>query len=64
MLPAADVDLLERAGRRGLQDPELRDLARLMSEISLSGARRLGDDYLATRHIDVARAFFSRILTQ
>jgi gamma-glutamylcysteine synthetase len=64
ILPSPDADSLKRAGRLGLEDAELRDLARSMSEISLSGATRLGEDYLASTHIEAARRFFGEVLTQ
>jgi glutamate--cysteine ligase len=64
ILPTPDGDLLARSARLGVGDPGLRDLAESLSELSLSGATRLGEDYLAARHIDVARRFFSKVLDQ
>jgi glutamate--cysteine ligase len=54
--------LLERAGRLGLGDPEIRRLTATLSELSLSGARFLGDKYLRHEHVETARAYFARAL--
>ncbi|HUQ97878.1 MAG TPA: glutamate-cysteine ligase family protein [Gemmatimonadaceae bacterium] len=62
ILPYPDGELLECAGRLGVTDSKLRGLAQSLCEISLSGATRLGEDYLSTRHIEVARRFFGKVL--
>jgi glutamate--cysteine ligase len=62
ILPRADVGLLERSGRLGLEDPDLRDLASSLAEMALSGANRLGEEYLAPTHIQIAREFFDKAL--
>ena len=64
ILAPPDTGLLERSGRSGLDDPEIRELAGSMTELALSGAARLGEDYLAPNHIRIAREFFSRVLEQ
>jgi glutamate--cysteine ligase len=64
ILPRADADLLERAGRLGIEDPQLHELAVALGEMSLSGAQRLGEDYLSKSHIQVAREFISKALHQ
>lgn len=55
-------DLLERAGRLGLADPAIREMAVALTESSLKGAQRLGADYITTRHIDDAARHFARAL--
>jgi glutamate--cysteine ligase len=62
ILPSPDAQLLDRSSRLGVGDPGLRDLALSVSELSLSGATRLGEDYLTARHVDVARRFFNKVL--
>lgn len=62
LLGAPSTELLERAGRLGLSDPELRRLARPVVELSLSGARALGSSYMDSAHIEIAREYFTRAL--
>ena len=62
LLGAPSPDLLERAGRRGLSDPELRRLVGAVAELSLSGARALGSGYLDNAHVESAREYFARAL--
>ena len=62
LLGAPSPELLERAGRLGLSDPELRRLARAAVDLSLSGARALGPSYLEAGHIANAREYFTRAL--
>ena len=64
LLPRPNADLLEHAGRRGLRDPELHKLATALVELSLSGAVRLGEDYLAPKHLQAAREFFGTTLSR
>jgi glutamate--cysteine ligase len=51
-------DLLARAGARGLQDPDIADLAAGLFELGLAGCRRLGTDFLAADDYESAQAFF------
>ena len=55
---APSEELLERAGRVGLADPEIRRVASELTQIALSGADRLGDAYVAGEDIAVAREYF------
>ena len=62
LLRAPSSDLLERAGRLGLKDPELSELVAGSVELAAQGARALGPQYLAADHIDSAREYFARAL--
>jgi glutamate--cysteine ligase len=62
LLGAPGSELVERAGRLGLKDPELRKLVSESVEVALEGARALGPEYLAAGHIDSAREYFARAL--
>jgi glutamate--cysteine ligase len=61
---AADLDgapseeLLERAGRLGLADPEILRTAAELTQMALSGAERLGESYVSRADIAVARGYF------
>jgi glutamate--cysteine ligase len=54
--------LLERAGRLGLADPEIRRLASRLVVIALDGGRRLGADYLRRAHLEAAYKYFAGAL--
>lgn len=54
--------LLERAGRLGLGDQDIRRLTARLAALALDGAKRLGPDYLSSENVDVARRFFERTL--
>lgn len=62
LLGAPRSELVERAGRLGLKDPELRELATASVELAVQGARALGAQYLAVEHVDSARQYFARAL--
>jgi glutamate--cysteine ligase len=55
-------ELLERAGRLGLADQEIRRVAAALIDRSLEGAHRLGTDYIATAHIEEAARYFAAAL--
>ena len=55
--------LLERAGRLGLADPEIRRIASRLVVVALDGARRLGNDYLRRSHLEAAYQHFARALS-
>ena len=55
--------LLERAGRLGLADPEIRRIASRLVVLALDGARRLGNDYLRRVHLAAAYQYFARALS-
>ena len=54
--------LLERAGRLGLADPEIGEALPGLIELALSGARRLGEDYLSAAQVSTARQYFAQAL--
>ena len=64
LLGAPSEAMLERAGRLGLSDPEIHRLASALTELSLSGARRLGEDYLSPADLATAREYFERALAR
>jgi glutamate--cysteine ligase len=55
--------LLERAGRLGLADPEIRRIASRLVVLALDGARRLGNGYLRRAHLAAAYQYFARALS-
>jgi len=60
---APNEKLLERAGRLGLADPEIRRIASRLVVLALDGARRLGNDYLRRPHLEAAYKHFARALS-
>ncbi|HMI44713.1 MAG TPA: glutamate-cysteine ligase family protein, partial [Gemmatimonadaceae bacterium] len=54
--------LLERAGRLGLADPEIRRIASRLVVLALDGGRRLGNDYLCRSHFEAAYKYFAGAL--
>jgi glutamate--cysteine ligase len=54
--------LLERAGRLGLVDPEIRKIVSRLVVLALDGGRRLGGDYLRRQHLESAYQYFARVL--
>jgi len=56
--------LLERAGRLGLADPEIRRIASRLVVIALDGGRRLGGDYLRRAHLEAAYRYFAAALAR
>jgi len=62
LLGAPRPELIERAGRLGLKDPELRKLVVESTELAVDGARALGPEYVAAEHIDSAREYFAKAL--
>jgi glutamate--cysteine ligase len=61
---APSEKLLERAGRLGLADPEIRRIASRLVVLALDGARRLGNDYLRRSHLEAAYQHFARALSR
>jgi glutamate--cysteine ligase len=55
--------LLERAGRLGLADPEIRRITSRLVVLALDGARRLGGDYVQRSHLATAYRYFARALS-
>ena len=62
LLPPPSELLLERAGRAGLADPDIHRVVARLTELALSGARRLGEGYLASADLATAREYFARAL--
>jgi glutamate--cysteine ligase len=62
LIGAPSEGLLERAGRLGLADPELRRIVLRLTALALDGARRLGADYLRPSHLATADHYFARAL--
>ncbi len=58
LLGEPSAQLLERAGRRGLLDRQLKELTAELTRLALSGAVSLGTDYLAADHVETAREYF------
>ena len=63
LMPAPSAELLERAGRLGLADHEIRRVVSRLTELALSGAKRLGREYIAEGDTAVAREYFGKALT-
>jgi glutamate--cysteine ligase len=64
LMPPPSEELLERAGRLGLADPEIHGVVSRLSELALSGAKRLGHEYIADADVAVAREYFKKALGQ
>jgi len=62
LIGAPKEALLERAGRLGLADPEIRRIASRLVVIALEGGRRLGGDYLRRSHLEAAYKYFAGAL--
>ncbi len=62
LITAPSEELLERAGRLGLADPEIRRIATRLAVLALDGARRLGSDYLRQSHLAAADQWFAATL--
>jgi glutamate--cysteine ligase len=62
LLGAPSEKMLERAGRLGLADPEIRRIASKLVVLALDGGRRLGNDYIKRQHLEAAYQYFARAL--
>jgi glutamate--cysteine ligase len=62
LLGVPSANLLERAGRLGLADPEIRRIASRLVVIALEGGRRLGGEYLRRTHLESAYKYFAGAL--
>jgi glutamate--cysteine ligase len=62
LMPPPSEELLERAGRAGLADRDIHRVVSRLTELALSGARRLGEGYLANVDVAAAREYFKRAL--
>jgi len=63
LIGAPSEKLLERAGRLGLVDPEIRRIASRLVVLALDGGRRLGNEYIRRPHLAAAYQFFARALS-
>jgi glutamate--cysteine ligase len=63
LLGQPSTNLLERAGKVGLADPEIHRLASMLTGNSIDGARKLGDDYVRASHVAAAEDYFARVLS-
>ena len=63
LIGAPSEKMLERAGRLGLADPEIRRIASRLVVLALDGGRRLGTDYIRRPHLAAAYQFFARALS-
>jgi glutamate--cysteine ligase len=62
LIGAPSEKLLERAGRLGLADPEIRRITSRLVVLALEGGRRLGGDYLRRPHLEAAYRYFADAL--
>jgi len=62
LIGAPSEKMLERAGRLGLADPEIRRIASKLVVLALDGGRRLGNDYIKRQHLEAAFQYFARAL--
>ncbi|HEY5022275.1 MAG TPA: hypothetical protein VII30_07280, partial [Gemmatimonadaceae bacterium] len=62
LIGAPSEKLLERAGRLGLADPEIRRIASRLVVLALEGGRRLGSDYIRRSHLEAAYRYFAHAL--
>jgi glutamate--cysteine ligase len=62
LIGAPSEKMLERAGRLGLADPEIRRIASRLVVLALDGGRRLGGDYIKRQHLEAAYQYFARAL--
>jgi glutamate--cysteine ligase len=64
LIGVPNQELLERAGRLGLADPDIRRIASRLVVIALDGGRRLGGDYLRRAHLEAAYKYFAAALAR
>jgi glutamate--cysteine ligase len=62
LIPSPSEKLLERAGRLGMADPEVRKIVAKLVMLALEGARRLGEEYIRRPHVEAAYRYFARAL--
>jgi glutamate--cysteine ligase len=62
VIGAPSEKMLERAGRLGLADPEIRRIVSRLVVLALDGGRRLGGDYIRRQHLEAAYQYFARAL--
>jgi len=62
LIGAPSEKMLERAGRLGMADPEIRKIVSRLVMLALEGARRLGEEYIRRPHVEAAYQYFARAL--
>jgi glutamate--cysteine ligase len=62
LIGAPSEKMLERAGRLGLADPEIKRITSKLVVLALDGGRRLGNDYISRQHLEEAYQYFARAL--
>jgi glutamate--cysteine ligase len=62
LMPSPSEELLERAGRLALADPEIHRVVSRLTELALGGAKRLGREYIAEGDVAAARKYFAESL--
>lgn len=63
LIGAPSEKLLERGGRLGLADPEIRRIASRLVVLALDGGRRLGGEYFRRSHLEAAYKYFAAALS-
>jgi glutamate--cysteine ligase len=63
ILPLPTLELQEHAGRIGVRDPGIHKLCAQLAALSIEGAGRLGQHYVADEHLEIARNYFERKLS-
>jgi glutamate--cysteine ligase len=62
LLPEPSEESLEAAGRVGVRDAAVRERAADLFDVALAGARRLGNDVVGGRALEITQAFRVRFL--
>ncbi len=62
LLGEPSVNLMEAAGRDGLRNGRLREIAGELTRLSIEGAKALGEQYVSAGHVGAAREYFTRAL--
>jgi glutamate--cysteine ligase len=63
LLGTPSNDLLARAGKSGLADPQIHSMAAKVVNHALDGAQRLGSRYVLPAHVAAAEKYFARALS-
>lgn len=64
LAPRPSTDLLRRAGRDGMTDPDVRALATTLFDLGLQGAEALGESVVGGRVLEVTREFRHRFVSR
>ncbi|HET7584685.1 MAG TPA: glutamate-cysteine ligase family protein [Gemmatimonadaceae bacterium] len=60
ILPDPSLEMLCRAGRVALGDPDIASTAAALADVALAGCAELGASFLEPRHVEIAREFVAR----